>query len=422
MKTSPAKLHSNTTKLRFAILVPLSIQGRQLAHPTRQEYNGIANRIFHFLPMRLIFYFLLYFGFYLFTACTKHPHPITPHQDSKAYASLLHITECDSFTQVTLQDAWQPERIAATYLLIDRQRPVPTHLPQGKLIRTPLQKVVLTSAIHAALLTELGAGASIKGLADTDYIVSPQVKALLRTGTKNIGSSMRPNTELIRTLQADAIFVSPFENAGFGGLEQLNIPLIICADYMETSPLGRAEWMRFYGRLVGVGEKADSLFQATVATYEKLRQQAAHAQTPRPTVFCDLRYGATWYQPGGNSTMGRFITDAGGDYLWADRTESGSIPLHTESVMAKAQHAAIWLVKQGTPRTLTYASLAADYPPYTHFGAWKQRHIWVCNTLQTPFYEEIPFHPERLLQNLMEIFHPELKTEKGNKYYVKMKE
>ena len=177
---------------------------------------------------------------------------------------------------------------SATYLLIDRQRPVPTHLPQGKLIRTPLQKVVLTSAIHAALLTKLGAGASIKGLADTDYIVSPQVKALLRTGTKNIGSSMRPNTELIRTLQADAIFVSPFENAGFGGLEQLNIPLIICADYMKTSPLGRAEWMRFYGRLVGLGEKADSLFQATVATYKNSankRLMPKHPVQPYSVIY-----------------------------------------------------------------------------------------------------------------------------------------
>lgn len=322
------------------------------------------------------------------------------------YASLLRMEQSDSFTVVNISNPWNANHLLAQYVLVPQSQPLPHHLPQGTLVRTPLHRTAITSSVHAALLLELHAADAIAAMTDTSYIVADTLKTYLRQHTQQIryaGQSMSPDLEQLRAAQTDAILVSPFENAGHGALDRLGIPLIECADYMETSPLGRAEWMKFYGMLFGQTERADSLFAEVEKAYNAIKVQAAkHAQ--KPTVMCDLRMGNVWYQPGGNSTMGRLITDAGGKYLWADRQESGSLSLDFESVFARARQADVWIIKYGQPTDLTYAQMATDFQPYTQFDAWKARHIYACNTLRVPYFEETPFHPERILRNLSEIF------------------
>lgn len=351
-------------------------------------------------------------------ACTP---TATEHQGQTInlrHASLLQMEEADSFTLVRIADAWHPGQTLATYLLVPREQALPANLPAGTVVRTPIQRAALTGSVHAALLIDLHADHCIAAMADTAYVVSPRIRQLVSEKVQNIGSSLQPDLELLQAARPDALFVSPFENAGHGSLERLNIPLIECADYMETSPLGRAEWMRFYGRLVGQEARADSLFEQVERAYLDVQRQMAKVKTPRPTVMCDLRTGATWYQPGGASTMGRFITDAGGQYLWADRNESGSLPLDLESVYARAAQADIWLVKYGQARSISYRQMAADCAQYQHFKPWKTKHIWACNTFKTPFYEEVPFHPERLLIELAAIFHPnDLQVEHCHYYH-----
>lgn len=325
------------------------------------------------------------------------------------YAELLQMEETDSFCRVTVRNAWKRDLTQAAYVLVAADRPLPARLPEGQVVRTPLCHAALLSAVHAALLLDLQAGPCIAAVADTAYVVSPQLRRLCRSQAASLGSSLSPDLEALRAAACDVVLASPFENAGHGVLERLDIPLIVCADYMETSPLGRAEWMRFYGRLFGKAAEADSLFAATARRYEALQSQVKQAAAPRPTVFCDLCTGTTWYQPGGASTMGHLLTDAGADYLWADRPESGSIALDLEAVYAKARLADLWLVKHGSPTDLTYESLAAGFPAARQFRAWQTHRIWQCNTLSVPFYEEVPFHPDRLLQQFVGIFHPQLK-------------
>ena len=142
-------------------------------------------------------------------------------------------------------------------------------------------------------------------------------------------------------------------------------------------------------------------------------------RSKRPTVMCDLRMGNMWFQPGGESTMGMFIADAGGHYLWSDKKVSGSVPLDVENVLKRGKGADIWLIKYGQATNLTYQQLKKDYPPYAQFKAWKTHNIWGCNTLHTAFYEEVPFHPERLLENLISIFQSGSSTS-VSPYYVPM--
>lgn len=361
---------------------------------------------------------LLLWALLLFlSGCSAPPRPIQGEEIKMRHASLLRMEESDSFTQVCISDVWHPGQTMATYLLVPQNRPLPSSLPEGIVVRTPIQRAALTSSVHAALLLELQAGHRIAALSDTDYIVSPEVRKLLQKGIHNLGTGIQPDIEVLRASRADALFVSPFENAGHGTLDRLNIPLIECADYMETSPLGRAEWMRFYGRLVGEGRRADSLFAKVEQAYAALRQRVAQAPGKRPTVLCDLRTGSIWYQPGGASTMGRFIEDAGGDYLWADRPESGSLSLDLETVFARAGQADLWLVKYGKPHDLSYQEMATDCAQYRQFLPWKKQRVWACNTLKVPFYEEVPFHPERLLQELAAIFHPQTAPLQQHRYY-----
>lgn len=326
---------------------------------------------------------------------------------SLSHATLLGMAEADSFVVATVKNPWDTTRTLATYVMVPDSLPMPRHLPQGTVVRTPLRRAVVTSAVHLALLADLDALGGVGGVTDAGYIVSQRIKDYLQRhpNVADMGQSMQPNVERMRMNKVDAVLVSPFENAGHGALDNAGIPLIECADYMETSPLARAEWMRFYGRLFGVGQRADSLFAAVEQAYLACKKRVARRGSgPRPTVMSDFMQRGTWYQPSGRSTMGQFIADAGGRNLWADRTENGSVSLSFESVFQRAAKADVWLVKYGQQTDLSYAQMLRDMPQAAQFAPWQQHRVYACNTFSVPFYEEVPFHPERLLQNLADIF------------------
>ena len=234
--------------------------------------------------------------------------------------------------------------------------------------------------------------------------------------------SMNPDMERIIDLHPDAILLSPFENSGgYGRIEKLDIPIIECADYMETSALGRAEWMRFYGLLFGVAPQADNLFAEVDSCYQRLKMRAQLSSTSF-SVVSELKSGSAWYVPGGRSTIGRLFQDACGRYAFADDTHSGSVPLAFETVFDKAGDADVWLVKYNRDRDMSYADLEADYIGYTGFKAFKTRNVYGCNTAKVPFYEETPFRPDYLLSDLIQILHPEIGDLGGLRYFCRLKE
>ena len=220
------------------------------------------------------------------------------------------------------------------------------------------------------------------------------------------GNSMNPDIEKIIDFHPDAILLSPFENSGgYGRIEKLGIPIIECADYMEPSPLGRSEWMRFFGLLFGKRRQADSLFTAVRADYLQLCD-LVKSVNQRPTVISELKSGSAWYVPGGKSTTGRLYQDAGATYMWAEDEHSGSIPLSFETVFDRGQDADFWLFKYNRQQDKTLTELKSDYASYAGFRAFQTGQVYGCNSGQVPFYTETPFHPERLLEDLIRIFHP----------------
>lgn len=340
------------------------------------------------------------------------------------YSSLLQIVKHADYTVVTIRNPWDTLKVLHTYLLADREKPLPEHLPEGTVVRTPLQKSVIYSSVHCSLWSELDELKGIGGVCGLEYIKLPQIQEGCRNGSiVNVGNSMNPDIERIIDLRPDAILLSPFENSGgYGRVGKLNIPIIECADYMETSALGRAEWMRLYGLLLGKEAQADSLFAGIEKEYLTLTQQVKSQNLKRPTVISEMKNSSAWYIPGGNSTMGRLYQDAGADYVFASLSNSGSVPLAFETVFDRGGNADIWLIKYNQPQDKTYSELERDYAPYARFKAFQDRKVYGCNTNHVPFYEESPFHPELLLKDLIKIFHPELLPDYDFKYFSNLAE
>ena len=340
------------------------------------------------------------------------------------YSSLLQIVKHADYTVVTIRNPWDTLKVLHTYLLADREKPLPEHLPEGTVVRTPLQKSVIYSSVHCSLWSELDELKGIGGVCGLEYIKLPQIQEGCRNGSiVNVGNSMNPDIERIIDLRPDAILLSPFENSGgYGRVGKLNIPIIECADYMETSALGRAEWMRLYGLLLGKEAQADSLFAGIEKEYLTLTQQVKSQNLKRPTVISEMKNSSAWYIPGGNSTMGRLYQDAGADYVFAYLSNSGSVPLAFETVFDRGGNADIWLIKYNQPQDKTYSELERDYAPYARFKAFQDRKVYGCNTNHVPFYEESPVHPELLLKDLIKIFHPELLPDYDLKYFSNLAE
>ena len=339
------------------------------------------------------------------------------------YAENLNLSATEDYTIARLRNPWDTTRILHTYVLVDKEKSLPADLPEGTLVRTPLSKAVVYSSVHCGLLNQIGALKSIGGVCDLKYIKLQEVQDGCRTGSiTDVGNGMNPDIEKIIDLHPDAIMLSPFENSGgYGRVEKLNIPIIECADYMETSALGRAEWMRFYGLLFGEAQKADSLFAEVEKNYNELKALVAPLSYA-PSVISELKNGSAWYVPGGKSTSARIYADAGANYVFADDEHSGYVPLAFETVFDKGQNADFWLIKYNQAIDKTYKELEQDYAPYTGFRAFKERNIYGCNTGKVDFYEDSPFHPDRLLKDLIKIFHPTLLEGYELKYFTKLAE
>ena len=336
------------------------------------------------------------------------------------YSSLLSIVECDGYTVVDVADPWE-KRTMQRYVLVPSDAELPGDIPAGVLLRTPLDNVALFSGVHGGLLAELGAGQAVKGVCDARYFYCDALATRLAEGDiVNCGSSLNVDAEAVVQLSPDAVFVLPYENGGFGKLENLGFPLVLCADYMESSPLGCAEWMRFYGRIMGLEDKSDSLFSAVCGEYEALSSVAKDIGY-RPKLMCELKSSSAWYVPCGESTIGRMYADAGCDYLFSWCGGSGSVPLSYEVVLERAADADVWLLKYNSELDRTYASLSADFAGYTHFRPFKEQNIYACNTRYRHLFEETAFHPERLLKELIAIFHPGLLSDYTLQYYEKMR-
>ena len=339
------------------------------------------------------------------------------------YAENLTLIKGNGYTEARLRNPWDTTRILRTYILVDKDKEMPNHLPEGTIVRTPLSNALVYTGVHCALIKELGAVKSIGGICELQYIKVPEIQEGCQNGTiVNAGEGTNPDIEKIIDMHPDALLLSPYENSGgHGQVEKLKVPIIECADYMETSALGSAEWIRFYGLLFHQSAKADSIFTIVEKNYNELKELAA-SQSVKPKVMCELKSGSAWYVPGGRSTTGKLYKDAGGDYVFEHYPNSGAVPLSFETIFDKAQEADVWVMKYNQPTDKTLSGIREDYSPYTRFKAYQQKKVYGCNTAYRRYYEDFPFHPDLVLKDLIRIFHPSLLPNYELKYFSNLAE
>lgn len=279
-------------------------------------------------------------------------------------------------------------------------------------VRTPVESNLVFTAPHCQLLTELGCQNAITGVCDKDYINIPDIKSRAQADAKvahpimDCGSSMQPDIERIIALHPEALLISPFENSGgYGKLDKLRIPVIETADYMETSPLGRAEWIKLYGLLLG-SSKADSLFSAIEKEYLQLKAEVAKLPLGL-SILTERKTGNVWYVPGGKSTMGILLRDAHARYIFADDTHSGSLSMSPEQIIAKGNQVDVWAFKYFGGNALTKQDLLAEYQGYQALKAFQTGTVYETDTSCEPYFELTSFHPEILLREFIVLSHPE---------------
>ena len=329
-------------------------------------------------------------------------------------AKLLSMQRTADYTVVTVADPWKGG-VLHQYVLVPAEAQLPTDLPEGTIVRTPVKNALVYSSVHTSLLNELGAIGTVKGVVDSQYFNDSIIAGGLKAGTiADCGNSMNPTVEKVIDMQPDAILLSPYQDASYGQIAKMDIPIIECADYLEYDPLGRAEWVKFYGELVGKRAEADSLYNAVVAAYSAVKEMAAGAKT-HPTVVTEMVINGIWNVPGGQSYMARILADAGGKYLWADDENTGSLALDFNQVLAVAHDADYWFIKWTNINSLK--DLQGAYDLNKEMAAFQNKRVYVCDTDKTRFFDRIPFHPEVLLREFAAIMHPELFPDFTNQMY-----
>lgn len=348
------------------------------------------------------------------------------------YAQLLTIVSHDEqgYTEVKVHNPWKEGTELHRYILVPKGKEGDATMAklagqahgEGKAaatlgvktdtVRTPLESNLVFTAPHCQLLTELGCQNAITGVCDKDYINIPDIKSRAQADAKvahpimDCGSSMQPDIERIIALHPEALLISPFENnGGYGKLDKLRIPIIETADYMETSPLGRAEWIKLYGLLLN-SSKADSLFSAIEKEYLQLKAEAAKLPLGL-SILTERKTGNVWYVPGGKSTMGILLRDAHAKYIFADDQHSGSLSMSPEQIIAKGNQVDVWAFKYFGGNALTKQDLLAEYQGYQALKAFQTGTVYETNTSCEPYFELTSFHPEILLREFIILSHPE---------------
>ena len=313
-------------------------------------------------------------------------------------------------TRVVIFNPWQSGKIMASFVLVKGKA------GKGE-IHIPLKNVAVFSATQLSALDRLGLLNRIMGISEATYVKNKTVKKLLEQNKiTELAASGNYYVEKILEHPPQAIFFSPYQSGQNLPAALSSIRAIPYLDFMESTPLGRAEWIKFTAAFFGKEKQADSLFEHMETEYLALKKLAENTKE-RPTVFSDKYFNGQWYLPGGKSYVAQLFKDAGADYIWKNNPDKASFPLDFETVFAGARQADFWRIVGTYGSKASYKALADENELYTHFNAFRQHHIIYCNPDSTAYFEKSPLEPQFVLADFIKAFHPQLLPEYEPHYY-----
>jgi len=356
-----------------------------------------------------------------FLSCNNEPKTentnsstITTIQKNK-YAKGFEITDFDSYKTLTISSPWPKAKKTYRYALVNKNMASKITLNKDEfdaIITIPIENIVVTSTTHIPALELLSAEETLIGFPGTDYVSSEKTRVRINNGSvRELGKNEGINTEVLLELKPDVVVGYGVSNSN-KTLETVNksgIPVIYNGDWVEASPLAKAEWIKFFGVLYDKTKETDSIFKSIEKDYLEAKALACKVEK-QPIVLCGAMHKDVWYLPSGTSPEAQILKDANVNYLWSDTSGKGSLALSFETVLEKAKDAELWL---SPSYYSSFEALEKATEHYTKFEAFKNKAIYTfANTTGETggvlYYELGTARPDLVLKDIIKICHPEL--------------
>lgn len=366
---------------------------------------------------------LCFVAFSLFVSCESKKTKSSYEQgDSLKYAVGFSINNQGNSKLVDVKYPYQNATSGYKYLLVPKGETIPAHDDQTKVIAVPLENIVCTSTTHIPLLDYLNLTNKLVGFPTTDYISSAKMRARIDSGkVVDLGIDKGMNMERLIVLKPSAVMGYTMSNdlGQLKKIQELGVPVIINAEYLEKHPLGRAEWIKFMALFFNKEKEADSVFNFIEKEYLMTKHLAEQTKT-RPTTMSGIVYGNTWYLPGGKNYASTLLADAGCNYLWKEDGSNGFLELSFESVYKKANEANLWI---GVGGFISFEEMKASEQRYAKFKPFKEGALYTYNARKgakggSEFLELGYLRPDLILKDLVKIAHPEV-LESHHLYFYK---
>jgi iron complex transport system substrate-binding protein len=333
----------------------------------------------------------------------------------------------DHYKVVKILSPFEKSTDTISYVLLQRGTPRPKEFAENQLIEIPVRSLVVMSSLHIGLVGFLEAEDILTGMGNLKYVSSPKVIERIKSGKiAEVGKDQGINEELLITMRPDLVMAigSPVSKINrYQSLRQAGIPVMINSEWIETTPLARAEWVKLMGALLNKEELVNRKFQVVEEQYNRLTGLAKKAKT-KPSVITGMNSKDSWFVPNGNSYVSRFLQDAGGSYHWSNTKATGSLPLSFEAVYPVALKADYWLNVSITNIQSREDILAKD-TRYADFQTFKTGQIYSYNKRfngngANDYWESGAVNPDKVLADLIRILHPELLPDHDLIYYKKI--
>ena len=353
----------------------------------------------------------------------KQPAPESKYVE---YARGFSIADHEGYRLLSVYNPWQQlKQVELTYVLCSNREKVPENLEADAYIQVPVKRVVATSTTHVAMISALERQGSVVGLSGSRFISDPLLREKIDAEEiRDIGYEQSLNFEELIGLDPDLVImygVSGEISSVLQKIESLDIPVVLNAEYLESDPLAKTEWVKFIACFYDCLDQAMQLFDSISVSYNKYAELARSANK-RPTVLSGLPWKDTWWVPGGRSFAARLISDAGGKYVWETDTSKEAIPLDTEVVFSKAREATIW-INAGAAASLS--DISSLDTRLQLFDAFTSGNVYNNNARMNElggnaYWEKGVMEPHIILQDMLSIFHPELLPDHKLFYYKRL--
>ena len=337
------------------------------------------------------------------------------------------LEEGESFTKLTIINPWQGATgTTQVWYLIPSGSEPPAGITPDEIIFVPVRKIICMSSTHISMISALGREETIVGVSGAGFLFEPGLIDRFEKGLiRDVGYEDNLNKELILSLSPDLIMVYGVGSESLAylhKLKELGVKVMFNADYLESDPLGKAEWIRLFGALYCCSDKAGSIFSEISENYNRLSRFIMENAGKNPDVMLGLPFRDTWFISPGNSYISRLISDAGGNYLWKETLSPVSMPMGLENVYIRALKADIWLnpgSASSRDEIVAVDPRLAKLPCFINGSVYNNNNR-INGRGANDYWESGTMNPHILLRDLAAIMHPDLMGDTALFYYRKV--